>query len=265
MLLSFVIVEYNSLGEVKKCLSSLDSLKGIEHEVIVSSNSSYDTAKRNLLLKESPANTKWVFNDRNGGFAYAMNRGLEKASGEILVIMNPDIELRYGIGEMYRFLVSHPELGAVAPQVIDRDGNLQDSARPYVTPWRFFKRQMKRIATGQEVVLNPKMDYNKAQTVDWVIGTMIMATREAYNRTGGLSEAYFMYGEDLDWCTRIRKAGLEIAFFPGAQIIYKGTRRARHSWKFTKIFFKSHLHYWTKFGPFSLFLPHRQDINFMTK
>lgn len=259
MLVSFVIVEYNSLEDIARCVGSLGAIKDFSYEIIVSSNSLYPEEKRKSLTESWP-DVRWVFNERNGGFAYAMNAGLAVASGDVLAITNPDCLFKAGLGRMVDFLLSNPGLGAIAPRIVDADGTLQDSAREYVTPWRFVKRQAERVLRRREVVATHGMDYSRTQTVDWVIGAFIMVTREAYRATGGLSDDYFMYAEDLDWCTRIRQQGLEICYWPEAEIQYKGTRSARHSGKYLKIFVRSHLIYWKKFGWRAKSLPRRREL-----
>ena len=259
MLVSFVVVEYNSLEDIARCVESIRGIGDLQHEIIVSSNSLYPEAEQKRLEEAYP-DVRWVFNPRNGGFAYAMNAGLAVARGNLMAITNPDCVFRSGLGEMAAFLAEHPGLGAIAPRIVDSDGVLQDSAREYVTPWRFIKRQAERVLRHKEVVATHGMDYSRVQTADWVIGAFILVTRRAYELTGGLSDDYFMYAEDLDWCTRIRKAGLEICYYPEAEIQYKGTRSARHSGKYLKIFLKSHLLYWRRFGWRASSLPHRREL-----
>jgi GT2 family glycosyltransferase len=110
-------------------------------------------------------------------------------------------------------------------------------------------------------ILDNDMNYNKVQTVDWLIGAFIMVSRKAYEATGGLDDDLFMYAEDLDWCTRIRQQGFEVVYFPKAVIIYKGTRRARSNSKYAKIFIQSHIKYWRKFGFFYGY-PRRKKLQF---
>ncbi len=256
--LSFVIVEYFSEDEVKKCLNSIACNLHIPFEIIVSSNSCYDKAKQHRLL-DCDKRVRWIFNDRNGGFAYAMNRGLKEAKGNYLIIMNPDCTIDSDLGEMVIFLQNHPDVGAVAPMIHDYAGSVQDTARPYVSLPRFLSRQFRRIIFHKESVLDTSMDYTKIQTVDWVIGAFIMVTRKAYEMTGGLDDSFFMYAEDLDWCTRIRQKGLEIVYYPHCQITYKGTRRARKNKKYARIFLHSHFLYWKKTGFFCGY-PKRKKI-----
>ena len=200
MLLSIIIVEYKSLNDIKKCISSIQKkIAVINKEIIISSNSEYAKVEQEKITKLYP-HCKWVFNSKNGGFAYAMNRGLKAAKGDYLIIMNPDCVINYGIEDMLNFLKAHPSIGAIAPQIIDFDGNIQDTCRPYVSFNSFIYRQIVRIIFNREVILNKKTDYNLTQTTDWIIGAFIMLTRKAYELTNGLSEEYFMYAEDLDLC-----------------------------------------------------------------
>lgn len=245
MKLSIVIVEYHSLEEIDKYLKKVSVLNDIE--VIVSSNSMYSQSEKETIL-EKYTDCIWQFNDRNGGFAYAMNKGLSVATGDILIISNPDCSIQSGLKEMAEFLTTHPEVGAVGPKIVDDENNIQDSCRSYVTLPSYIMRQIKRILFKKDSVLDSKVDYNSVQTVDWIIGAFIMVTRDVYEKTRGLCDDYFMYAEDLDWCTRIRQAGYEVVYYPKAQIVYKGTRSARSSWKYMKIFLKSHFLYWKRFG-----------------
>ena len=260
MILSVIIVEYHSIGEIRKCIDSLRAHISVPFEVIVSSNSCYNEQQKNDIGPCSEQVT-WIFNERNGGFAYAMNEGLKRAQGAYLAIMNSDCMLEEGIDEMISFMDSHPEVGAIAPLMHDQEGNIQDTARPYVTLPRFIWRQTRRLIGRKTSVLNRDMDYDKIQTVDWIIGAFIMVSRKAYEATEGLDNRFFMYAEDLDWCTRIRQQGLEVVYFPKATVTYKGTRRARSNRKYAKIFIKSHFAYWRKFGFFWGF-PKRKQLTF---
>lgn len=248
-LLSIVIVEYYSEEEINHCIEALTENISIPFEVIVSSNSCYDETKRNMLCPKHK-NVRWIFNERNGGFAYAMNQGLKVAKGNYLVIMNSDCILKSDLANMVYFMHGHKEIGALGPMIMDAKGNIQDTARPYVSVQRYIIRQIRRILRHQVSILENKMEYDKVQTVDWVIGAFIMVSRDAYMATGGLDEHFFMYAEDLDWCTRIRKAGFEVAYYPHTTISYKGSRRARSNKRYAKIFIQSHIRYWKKFGFF---------------
>jgi GT2 family glycosyltransferase len=247
---SIIVIEYNSLDEIYSCIQNIrQGFQLIEHEIIVSSNSVYSEDKKKSI-EQKCFDVKWIFNKNNNGFAYAMNRGLEVATGKYLVISNSDIVIKQGMKNMIDFFESHKEIGAIAPQIVDKSNIIQDSCRPYITVTDFITRHLKRFITNKEIISQKKFDYNKIQTVDWVIGAFIMVKRDVYKLTQGLDEQYFLYVEDMDWCVRIRQNGYEIVYFPNAVIEYAGTRAARNSFKYAKIFTNSIFRYWKKFGFF---------------
>lgn len=250
MKLSFIIIEYNSVDDIRGCVKSIrDKCQNIPYEIIVSSNSCYSLEEQNRLECEIPE-VRWSFNRKNGGFAYAMNRGMEVADGDYLAIINPDVRIVNGLDAMVEFMEANRSVGAIAPQIVNGKGMIQDSARPYVSVPRYVWRCIKRIAGHKSSVLTREMDYSQVQTVDWIIGAFIMVKRETYNKTHGMDESLFMYAEDLDWCTRIRVSGYEVVYYPIAKINYEGSRSARKSLKYARIFLRSHYTYWKKFGFF---------------
>lgn len=258
MKISIVIVEYNSLDELHRCAESLQKSFSRDVELIASSNSCYTKEKQDEARAKFPQ-FKWIFNEKNGGFAYAMNHGLKLATGDYLIIANPDCVFIDKLDSMVDFLHEHSEVGAIAPQIIDVNGQIQDSCRQYVSVQSFILRNLKRIITRKEVILDSHMDYSQIQTVDWIIGAFIMVPRAVYESTMGLSDDYFMYAEDMDWCTRIRLDGWEIVYYPKVKIQYKGTRSARRNSGSAMVFLRSLKTYWMKFGYFCGF-PKRKSI-----
>lgn len=249
-IISFVIIEYFSVDEIEDCVKSISSATGaIPYEIIISSNSQYlEHKRRELPMFE---NTRWIFNERNGGFAYGMNRGLKEAKGKYRVIMNSDVKILTSLAPMVEFMDENPDVGAIAPKVVNDKGEIQDSCRPYVSLQSFLYRAYRRISEHTTAVLSNDFDYSTTQTVDWVIGAFIMVRDIVAEESGGLDEHYFMYAEDLDWCTRIRGMKYEIVYFPETVIEYQGSRYARWKFKYARIFVRSHLYFWRKFGFFS--------------
>ena len=242
--LSFVIVEYYSIDEILLCQDAISRNipREVLYEVIVSSNSVYSKIKQEELVRDYSM-LKWIFNEQNGGFAYAMNKGLKVASGDVLVIMNPDVKLGKGVDRMYAYLMQNDSIGVIAPQIKNVQGVIQDSFRRFITPMNFVCRHLHRMLGMErvEIALN-------IQSVDWVIGAFMMIPRQAYEVVGGLDAHYFLYCEDMDLCKRMHLAGYSVVYFPEAEIEYEGTRSARYSLKYACIFLKSLLRYWKKFG-----------------
>lgn len=243
-MISVVVIEYNSLEDIDKFIKPVMDYFGSDYELIISSNSLYSNDEKERISRQYNF-ARWVFNKRNGGFAYGMNEGLKVSKGDVFVVMNPDVRPLTSIQTMVRYLKAHKNIGIIAPKIVDEDGVVQDSFRHYITPWRFFLRHIERIKMDNRLSV---MNVQQPIQVDWVIGAFMMCRRDFYERVGGLSDAYFMYCEDMDWCKRAHLAGYDVTYFPEAIIKYKGTRSARKSWKYTKIFMKSLFTYWKKYG-----------------
>lgn len=247
MLLSIVIIEYKSIEDISVFVKlAKDMLSGVEYEIVVSSNSLYPVAEQKKIEAQY-SNCKWVFNKRNGGFAYGMNGGLRIAKGDILVVMNSDVTILSSIEPMVKYLQEHLEVGIIAPKIVDENGVIQDSFRHFATPWGFLMRQLGWIKDKGELHVK---NFKEPVHGDWVIGAFMMCRRDFYEKVGGLCDDYFMYCEDMDWCKRAHLAGYDVVYFPGTVIQYKGTRAARHSWKYAKIHIRSLLTYWKKNGIF---------------
>ena len=244
---SIVVLEYNSVDEILSFQNSAKSVL-IEHQwdLVVSSNSQYDAGKQKEIAQNNTW-ARWQFNSRNGGFAYGMNEGLKVATGDILVIVNPDVKFKTPLEPMIDYLLQHPEVGIIAPKIVDEEGTVQDSFRHFATPFSFVCRQVERIIHRNKLYVKRA---NAPQKVDWVIGAFMMARRDFYEKVGGLSEDYFMYCEDEDWCKRAHLSGYDVVYYPDVVIEYKGTRASRSSWKYAKIHIKSMMTYWRKYGFF---------------
>ncbi len=248
--LSVIALEYHSEADIEKCVTSIHKACGnISHEIIISSNSCYNTEKQTALKTAYP-DVIWLFNAKNGGFSYGMNQGLHIAQGHYLLTINLDVEMQNSPEALINFMEAHPDVGIAGPQIINRKGEIQDSCRPYVSLPRLISRTFSRILGCNRTGLSRRFDYSKTQTVDWVIGAFLLIRSNIYQKIGDMDEHYFMYAEDLDWCTRTRQLGYETVYHPQTKVVFEGTRRGRHSFKFAHIFIKSHIHFWRKFGYF---------------
>lgn len=257
MKLSVIVIEYFSKDDLSRLIPSLERFMGDDAEIIISSNSCYPQPERDTLTAAFPS-CKWLFNRRNGGYAYSLNRGLEVARGEYIAVINPDAVVLQDISPMMAFLEEHPEVGVIAPKMVDDSGAVQDSARSYVSLQAWLLRQAVRVLGRRESVLDRKVDYNRICTVDWAIGAFMLVRRQVYEKVGGECEDYFLYNEDMDWCLRIRKAGWETVYYPYVTVKYKGTRNARSNRSSAKIFLRSIFIFWRRFGFFGGYPKRRQ-------
>jgi|WetSurSiteA1Bulk_404760.scaffolds.fasta_scaffold01636_5 N-acetylglucosaminyl-diphospho-decaprenol L-rhamnosyltransferase len=225
--LSFIIVEYHAVTDVRRFIDSLQEMRtDLRYEIIVSSNSSYPQEGQDPITGVFPG-VKWIFNRRNLGFAGAVNAGIAHASGRCIVITNADVVFRNGnLSSAYQYLMSHPDVGIIGPKIVDAEGNIQDSCRRFMTPWRFSVRFAKRLLFRRDIVLRTGFDYEKIQPVDWVVGGFMMVKSEAVTKVGMMDDKYFLYVEDMDWCRSFREHGYKVVYFPELLIEYKISKKS---------------------------------------
>lgn len=253
--LSFIILEYGCPQEIAHCVAKFrEHAAETSYEIIVTSNSRYSQAIKRRLIQEY-SGIHWLFNERNGGYAYAMNRGIEAAKGEVIVLLNADACLKSDIQPALGYLSENPKVALLGPKIVDSAGDLQDSARPFLTPGTALRRVIKKVFSGNNVSLEKGFAYDKSQPVDWVIGALLMVKRSAIEKVGLLDEGYFLYVEDMDWCRRFWEKGFEVHYFPELLVEYAGTRSSsgflsgkgrpgRHA----LIHLKSYMRYLRKYG-----------------
>lgn len=226
MKLSVVIVSYNVSSYLDQTLRTLaDSARGIDHEVYVVDNASADDSVD--MVKRKHPDVHVIANTDNVGFARANNQALKHAKSEYVLLLNPDTVLRRDtVSAMLDFLDSHPEAGCAGCKVINPDGSLQLACRRgFPSPGvAFFKMvglsnlfpRSRTFGAYNMTYLDP----DELAEVDAVSGSFMMIRRTVLDEIGFLDEDFFMYGEDLDLCYRIKKAGYGIYYVPDTEIIH---------------------------------------------
>jgi O-antigen biosynthesis protein len=226
MELSVVIVSYNVSSFLDQTLLTLEeSARGVNYEVFVVDNASTDNSVE--MVRQKHPRVKIIANRENRGFAKANNQALNLAKGKYILLLNPDTVLRSDtISTMLEFLDNHPEAGAAGCKVINPDGSLQLACRRgFPTPGvAFFKMiglsglfpKSRTFGAYNLTYLDPE----SIAEVDAISGSFMMLRKEALNGSGYLDEDFFMYGEDLDLCYRIKKEGWKIFYVPETEIIH---------------------------------------------
>ncbi|MCE5250620.1 glycosyltransferase [bacterium] len=224
--LSVIIVSYNVSSYLDQALITLeDSTKGVQYEVFVVDNASSDDSV--AMVRKKHPKAKLIVNTDNAGFAKANNQALKQAAGRYVLLLNPDTVLGHDtITTMIDFLDSHPDAGAAGCKVINPDGSLQLACRRgFPTPGvAFFKMvglstifpKSKTFGAYNLTYLDP----DTLSEVDALSGSFMMMRKETLDKVGYLDEDFFMYGEDLDICYRIKKAGWKIYYVPWTEIIH---------------------------------------------
>lgn len=245
--LAVVIVNFNSGDHLRGCLSSLSAaLEGAPAEVVVVDNCSTDDSVRRASEApvEAPLETRWIFSERNAGFAAAANRGVAATSAPFVFLLNPDGVARPGsLARLIRAAQERPRTGAIGPRVVNSDGSLQASCRvipdlPTAVGHAFLGLIVPSNRFTRRYHLHD-WDHLTEREVDWVSGSAVLLRREAFDEVGGFDERFFMYVEDLDLCDRLRGAGWRVIYYPGAEVMHHigvATRKtpyrmiAHHHW-----------------------------------
>lgn len=262
--LSIIIVTYNQFDKVRACLASVFSsrLNGISFEVIVVDNSSPDGDIKSLS-PEFPS-VKFICSPANLGMGAGNNLGADAASGDYLLILNPDTELHSNaIKVMLDYLKANPQAGIIGPKLIYPDGERQTSCYRFpnlLLP--FFRRTFlgRLMPKYLDSYLMANADFDEVQKVEgWIMGSCLMLPTALFRKLGGFDERFFMYFEDTDLCQRISRSGLEVVYQPNATVIHHhGRASAKNHWlwsiltnRMARVHLASYLKYFLKWGFFS--------------
>lgn len=249
---SVIIVSWNARDYLLRCLRSLSPAAcGYPAEIIVVDNASSDGSAE-IVSAQFPE-VRLIRNRANLGFAKANNIGIRAARGRYLCLVNSDVEVLPGcIGRLVEYCEAHGQAGLVGPRVMGGDGRLQRSCRGFPTIWNMFCRALAldsvfpqvRLFTGYSLTYWAQ---DKTQPVDILSGCFWLARRESLEEAGLLDEAFFMYGEDMDWCKRFWVSGWQVVFVSEAKAIhYGGASSANAPVRFYIERQRADLQYWRK-------------------
>jgi GT2 family glycosyltransferase len=224
--LSVVVVSFNARDYLRRCLTSvLEHTKGVSCELIVVDNASWDGSTE-MVEAEFPQ-TVVIPLPVNVGFATGCNRGMERAAGEFILLLNADTELAEdAFSPMVAYCHQNPSVGILGPKLLNSDGSLQLSCRRFPSHLTsLFNRQsiLTRLFPRNPFsrrYLMTDWAHDRIQPVDWLSGACLMLRREMVERIGGMDEDYFMYIEDVDLCYRAHQAGYEVVYFPQVAITH---------------------------------------------
>ena len=227
-----IIPSYNTAAYLGRCLDSLRAQEGAPvQEVFVVDNASVDDSV--ARVRRDYPEVHLLESAHNGGFAYAVNMGLravlELRAGQSgryqVLLLNSDTELPpTALAQMVAFLEAHPEAGAAGPQLVMADGQVDLAGRrsfptPEIAFYRLFGLaalfpRSRRFGRYNLTYLDPA----EPAAVDAVSGAFMLVRGEAVETVGLLDEAFFFYGEDLDWAYRIKAHGFQIWYYPAVQV-----------------------------------------------
>ncbi|MGH7642818.1 MAG: glycosyltransferase family 2 protein [Candidatus Dormibacteria bacterium] len=222
---SAVICTYRSRLEVAAAITScLRSGIAADHVVVVDNASRDGTAE---LVAEQFPSVRLLRMKRNVGFASANNLAAQELPGDALLLLNPDAVLvGDALAVMLRALGDQPQRGAVSPRIDRPDGRLDAACRrsfptPLTALWRLGGLSRLRPASPRFGAYNlTNFPVDQPTVIDSGSGACLLIRRAAWDQLGGFDARFFMYGEDLDLCWRLRELGFMVWYEPTARVVH---------------------------------------------
>jgi O-antigen biosynthesis protein len=234
--LSIIIVNWNVKEYLIKCIKSiLQKIENIKYEIIVVDNASTDGSIQELKKSVTFKNIITIENDINKGFAAANNQGYDIARGEIILFLNPDtFFLDNNLKEIINELKKSVKIGVATCKVLNHDMSIQKTCARHFPNIRrkvydelLFSNYIS-FFEGKGEYYKDKY-YKKSMYVECISGCFMLIKKVVLEKTGAFDERYFMYGEDIEICSRIKKMGFEIIFCPEMSILHFGGKSSKKS------------------------------------
>lgn len=220
---SIIVISYNCSSYTRQCLDSfLTASNGLIGEVIVVDNGSTDGTVE--MIRDKFKAVRILVNARNEGYANAVNTGVKEACGSFVIVTNADVIMDLdSISFMTDYLKRNPKVGIAGPQQVFPDGRWQRSYGD-VPGLLCSIKNLLGITSARHFLRTLTWPWfrwdRRAREVGYVDGAVMAIRREAFEDVGGFDENFFFYGEDADFCMRLRKAGWKVVFLPKARVIH---------------------------------------------
>jgi GT2 family glycosyltransferase len=213
LLLSIIIVNYKSSQLISECLQSARRFESFnDFEWIVVDNQSNDNSKK-VITTEFP-NVIWVDMGYNAGFSRANNEGMRIAKGEVFLLLNPDtLILEDAINKCLNKFIPSAHI-ACGVQVLNKDLTNQISGSYFMKgglnhllPLPYYGNMLKQISALLNVKKPSVEKANSEQLVDWISGAYLMVKKRVLKNVGLMDEDFFLYAEEIEWCSRLASNG----------------------------------------------------------
>ncbi|OPY02521.1 MAG: N-acetylglucosaminyl-diphospho-decaprenol L-rhamnosyltransferase [Syntrophorhabdus sp. PtaB.Bin184] len=225
--LSIVIITKDTRELLEGLLDSIKKdapLASLGREIIVIDNASTDGTEE--FVRDACPHARYIRNDRNAGFAVAVNQGAKTSAGRYVLLLNSDTRLIEGeVAKMVAAAESIPDLGLMGPQLVYEDLSLQRSVAAVPGLAGEMLPGSGRIPRGTSAG-----NAEPARDVESLIGAAIMIRKNAFDDLHGFDERFFFFLEETDFCLRARRKGYRVVFFPGAKVIHLQGRTVRKNW-----------------------------------
>ena len=240
---SIIIVSFNAAADLERCLASLHAAPpSTPHGIVVVDNGSTDGS---VAIARTWADVRVVEVGSNAGFARANNIGIRESRGDAILLLNNDTIVPPGaIDRLVDELNRHPDVAVVGPRLVDGAGRAELSFGRMIGPLNEL-RQRRLAQRGDVDALTRRRQYP-----DWVSGACLLVRRADAEAVGGLDERFFMYTEDVDFCTALRSRGRRVLFTPDVEVVHLRGRSAATAPRATRdAYVRSHLAFYEKHHP----------------
>jgi len=227
--LTAILVNYNAGDELRAALASIAAdMAGRAWDGYVVDNASVDGSS--AIVREFLPEVTLIANRDNVGFGRAVNQALARARAPLVLIMNPDCQLRPGaVAALESELRQHPHCALAGPRILNPDGSVQGSARgdPDMLTGLFGRSAVLRRllpwlpVSKRNVVDETTRPGSPSVVVDWLSGACVLGRRAALAAVDGFDERYFLYWEDADLCRRLRARGAHVRYVPSAVAVHR--------------------------------------------
>ena len=225
MPVSVIIVNYRSAAFICNCIESAFKFPSAgDMEWVIVDNDSKDNSKEVITLRFPFV--KWIDMGYNAGFARANNRGIRESKFEVVLLLNPDvIVLEDAIAKCYQKFIKTNYV-ACGVQMLNPDHSPQISGSHFakgglnhLLPLPYWGAFVKWIGLNFNIRRTPIERADSEEMVDWISGAFLMVKKEAIAKAGGMDEDFFLYAEEVEWCSRLRKIG-ELCIFGDLHVIH---------------------------------------------
>ncbi len=232
---SIIIVNYKSSEVLNNCIQSIYAqTKNLSFDITVIDNNSNDPGLH--IIKNKFPEINFIFLNENPGFAAGNNTGIKEASGNAILLLNPDtILLNNTIDILYKKLTSDSGIGITGPKIFYEDKTIQNIFIPKKIPnlrYMFFEiffldKLLKSIPFFNQY-FQYGMDFTKEHEPEQLNGSCLMIRKSVLDEIGLMDQNFFLYFEETDLCFRALKKGYRIIYDPAAEIIHLEGKSSAH-------------------------------------
>ncbi len=250
---SVSLVSLNQRKDLERLLPSLlPAAESVHAEVLLIDNRSTDGTSD--FVQRYSSQIDLVFNPQIAGYGENHNLNLQRSRGRYFVIMNSDLTVAPNTLTVLRdYIDQHPDVGIVAPKVLNEDGTIQGLNKRYPTLLdlllrRFLPRHFHRLFRSRLDYYEMRdVGYDHTYDVPFLSGAFMFCRTDLLKSLGGFDTGYFLYFEDADLCRRVQQTHRTV-YCPDVSVVHFWERSAHKDWRYTAHFLKSAMRYFGRWG-----------------